>query len=377
MTQQAIFIHSDEIERFHYPAQSPFKTERAAMTRSVLRSRGFYTGDGRTEVPPINATVDELLCFHTKEYLDALQRVSSGRIDAQDLFMGLGTADCPVFQQLFDYARLAAGGTLTAARQILAGHAHIAFNPSGGYHHAHQAKAEGFCYINDVVLGCQVLAKAGKRVLCLDLDAHHGNGTQNAFYDRSDIFTISLHESGETLFPWGGFENEIGAGAGIGYNLNMPFPAGTDDDLYTAAFNEIIPPLIKAYDPDVIVLELGMDVLSVDPLTHLRLTNNAVADSILKILSFDKPILAVGGGGYSPDDTARGWALAWCILCQIEREEDLYMGLGGVFLGSSEWNAGLRDKHIYLLGNEKAKIVEKVEASVELIKKSFFPLHGL
>jgi acetoin utilization protein AcuC len=201
MKRQAIFIHSNEIERFHYPAQSPFKTERAGMTRSILRSHGFYTGDDRMEVAPVPATIDELRVFHADAYLAALQRVSGGSIEVADLHMGLGTADCPVFPQLFEYSRLASGGTITAARQILAGDAHIAFNPSGGYHHAHQAKAEGFCYVNDVVLGCQVLAGAGKRVLCLDLDAHHGNGTQNAFYDRRDVFTISLHESGETLFP--------------------------------------------------------------------------------------------------------------------------------------------------------------------------------
>jgi acetoin utilization protein AcuC len=331
----------------------------------------------RNEVDPVAATIDELQMFHTAGYIEALQRVSKGRLESQDLFLGLGSAECPIFHQLFDYVQLACGGTLVGARHILNGSAEIAFNPSGGYHHAQPAKAEGFCYVNDVVLGCMTLANAGKRVLCIDLDAHHGNGTQSAFYDRSDVFTVSFHESGETLYPWGGFETETGSGPGLGFNLNMPFPAGTDDDLYTAAFGELIPPLVKAYNPDIIVLEIGMDVLSVDPLTHLRLTNNAIADIILKIIAFDKPILAVGGGGYSPQDTARGWALAWCVLCEIEREEDLYMGLGGVFLGSSEWNAGLRDRHIYLHGAEKAQVTQKVNMSIEYLKKTVFPYHGL
>lgn len=377
MTRQAAFIHSDAIEQYHYPPDNPFKTERAGLTRSILRSMGYYLNEDRREVAPIAATIDELRLFHSEQYLRALQKASAGKLDAADLFMGIGSDDCPVFRDLFTYASLACGGSITGARLIMENTADIVFNPSGGYHHAQPAKAEGFCYLNDVVLACTTLASAGKRVFCLDLDAHHGNGTQNAFYDRCDVFTVSFHESGESLFPWGGRVEEIGEGAGRGFNLNMPFPAGADDDLYLAAFDAVVPPLLKAYLPDVIVLEIGMDILSVDPLTHLRMTNNVIADIIPALLAFDKPILALGGGGYSPEDTARGWALAWCVLCQIEREEDLYMGLGGVFLGSSEWNAGLRDKHVYLQGSQKEELTEKVNRSVEWLQANVFPIHGI
>ncbi len=376
-TKKAAFIHSDEIERYHYPDDCPFKTERAGQTRKILRNLGYYTGQNRFEIAPAPASREDLLLFHTQEYIDTLQRISKGSIEPEDLFMGLGTPDTPIFPDLYDYSVFAAGATLLGAQLILQGSHSIVFNPSGGYHHAYAEKAGGFCYINDVALACMRLAREGLKVMCIDLDAHHGNGTQAAFYDRNDVFTLSFHESGNTLFPWGGFEHEIGENDGRGCNCNLPFPPDTDDETFTQAFKEIAIPLLEAYEPDVIVLEIGMDILSVDPLTHMGMTNNAIADIIPLICNAGKPILCVGGGGYSPEDTARGWALAWSVLCGIEMEEDLYMGLGGVFLGSVEWNAGLRDKHLYLQGEAKNQVISTVRNTIERLKKSIFPIHAV
>jgi acetoin utilization protein AcuC len=375
--QTAAFIHSDEIEKYHYPENSPFKTERAGRTKSILKSMGFYTGSNRIETAPVCATTDQITAFHATKYIDSLKRVSSGNILPEDLQYGLGIGDCPVFADLYNYASFAAGASITAANLIIENKAGIVFNPSGGFHHALKSEAGGFCYINDVVLACETLRRAGKRVVCIDLDAHHGNGTQAAFYTTKDVFTISLHESGETLFPWGGFENENGEGDGKGFNVNLPFPAGTDDDSYTDAFKKIVPSLVSAYNPDIVVVEIGMDILSVDPLTHLCMTNNAIADILMTILSWKKPILAVGGGGYSFEDTARGWALTWCVLCGIETEEDLYMGLGGMFLGNSEWGGGLRDRRSYSGMEQKQTIEQKISNSIEKVKQMVFPLHGI
>ena len=374
---RAAFIHSDAVERFHYPPSCPFKTERAALTKHILSSIGCYISASAIEVPPEALEDAALLRYHTKDYLAALKRVSQGEFSAGDLFYGLGTDDCPVFSDLFSYARLAAGGSVTGVGLLLDNIVRYAFNPSGGYHHAKAAAAGGFCYINDVVLACKELATRGKKVFCLDLDVHHGNGTQEAFYGDPAVFTVSLHESGATLFPWGGFENEIGEGRGKGYNVNVPLLPYTDDDAYCEVFKEIVPPLINAYAPDVIVLEIGMDVLSVDPLAHLKMTNNAVADLLPLLIHYELPMLVLGGGGYNPESTARGWAVAWCVLCGRETESDMSIGMGGVFLGSSEWQAGLRDMRIYTQGEEKRKVNEHVEKVVEAIKKSVFPLHGI
>jgi acetoin utilization protein AcuC len=229
---QAAFIHSKELERYHYPADCPFKTQRAKMTRDILSSMDCFTGNGRREIPPVAVENSRLLSFHSEEYIETLKRVSRGAVSAADLFFGLGTDDCPIFADLYDYATLASGASVTGARLLIESSVRIAFNPSGGYHHAKSAAAGGFCYINDVVLACKEFSAAGKKVFCLDLDVHHGNGTQDAFIGDPSVFTVSLHESGETLFPWCGFETEIGEGAGRGFNVNVPFPAHTDDDTY-------------------------------------------------------------------------------------------------------------------------------------------------
>jgi len=380
MTMQpvrAAFIHSAEIERYHYPPQSPFKTERAALTKNILSSMGCYIGDSMMEIPPVALSEEGLLRYHAPEYIAALKRVSLGQLSAEDLFFGIGTDDCPIFSDLFSYACLAGGASITGVRLLLDRAARYAFNPSGGYHHAKAAAAGGFCYINDNVLACKELSAEGKKVLCLDLDVHHGNGTQEAFYADPSVFTVSFHESGKSLFPWGGFESEIGEGPGKGYNVNVPFLAGTDDDMYFAVFKELVLPLVKAFGPDVIVLEIGMDVLSVDPLAHFKMTNNAIADILPLLMQFELPMLMLGGGGYNPEATARGWALAWCVLCGLETDADMSMGMGGVFLGSSELRSGLRDMHIYTQGEEKRAIAQQAQRVVDYIKANVFPLHGI
>jgi acetoin utilization protein AcuC len=377
MQRIGAFIHSDEIERFNYPAECPFKTTRAAKTKSILASMGLYLDNRSREVAPRPATEKELRLFHTAEYLEALRRISQGDFRADDFYLGIGTQETPVFRDLYPYAELAAGGTILGAEMILYGNADFVFNPSGGYHHAMAGSAGGFCYINDVVIGCKVLAAQKKKVFCLDLDAHHGNGTQSAFYNDPSVFTVSFHESGKTLYPFSGFEDEIGDGAGFGYNINLPLPAGSDDDVFVTAFKEIVPPLLGAYKPDAIVLEIGMDILSVDPLTHLSMTNNAIADVLPLLRDTGIPMLVVGGGGYNPDHTARGWALAWTVLCDKEPDNEMSIGMGGVFLGSNEWGAGLRDQHVYTSGDEKELNKSAVTRVIDIIKRTVFPIHKL
>ncbi len=368
-----VFIYSPEIAAYRYPTDCPFKTERGSLCRNILLSSGspfFY------EESPRNAGETELLTFHTIEYIRMLQRISGGDLRPEDLFCGVGTAETPVFPDLFSYAVMAAGGSIRAAELLLKEQAFRCFNPWGGFHHAFSDRAGGFCYINDVVLACIFLRNAGKRVFCLDLDAHHGNGTQSAFYDDPSVFTVSFHESGKTLYPWSGFEDEIGEGKGKGYNVNVPLPAGTDDDSFIHVFRQVVPPLINAFQPDFIVLEIGMDILSVDPLTHLNMTNNAIADTIPIIRDISVPVLMLGGGGYNPEATARGWALAWQVLCDAEKEADLTVGMGGVFLGNAEVGS-LRDMRSYMSGAEKLSINEELKKTTDYICEKVFPIHGI
>jgi acetoin utilization protein AcuC len=278
---------------------------------------------------------------------------------------------------MYEYAVLAAGGTLTAAKMILSGEAELVFNPSGGYHHAGPELAAGFCYINDVALACIVLAEKGNRVLYLDVDVHHGDGVANAFYERSDVMTISFHENPKTLFPGTGFEHEIGRGKGKGYCVNVPLPVGTYDQAYMKAFEAVALPLMTAYNPDVIVFELGADALAGDPLAHLQLTNNTYAEIINHLMAFGKPILATGGGGYNVVNTVRAWALAGSILCGADRGEDMSHALGGVFLETTEWQAGLRDRALAVTEQQKSAVEPAIDAVIRKIKKNVFPIHGL
>jgi acetoin utilization protein AcuC len=371
------FIYAPEVERLVYPPDCPFKTQRAGQMRSRLFSFGLLGSPGLDEIAPRRATRAEIERFHSPRYLDELERAAAGDLTVEALQMGLGTADTPVFKDMVECGAWACGASLTGAELILAGKADFVFNPVGGLHHAMAEKAAGFCYLNDIVLACMKLAEAGKRVLFLDVDAHHGDGVQAAFYGRRDVMTISFHESGKTLFPWGGFEDEIGEGDGRGYNVNVPLPAGTYDEAYLRAFRAIVPPLARAYGPDAVVLELGMDTLAGDPLTHLSLTNNAIAEVVREVMRLQKPVLAAGGGGYHIENTVRGWALAWKTFAGEEDEHDLSMGMGGVMLASSEWAGGLRDHELPASPDQRRAVEPAIEAVIAAVRKNIFPLHGL
>jgi len=374
---RAAFVHSSEIEQYAYPPECPFNTARASRTREILSKMSLLSGDRRKEVPPTPAKWDELLKFHSPQYLNALRSGPDQQMSIELLRMGLGTPDCPIFKGMFEYAALAAGGSLVGARLILEGKADVAFNPSGGYHHARAGEASGFCYINDVVLACMVLAEVGKKVLFVDVDVHHGDGVQAAFYERDDVMTISMHESGKTLFPGTGFADEIGAGSGEGFSVNIPLPMQTYDQAYLHAFNQVVIPLARAYGPDVVVMELGMDTLAGDPLAHLSLTNNAHVEAIEAVRTLHRPILAVGGGGYKPENASRSWALAWSVLCGEGDQSDMNAGLGGVMLESVDWAGGLRDRALIPSQEQIDQVGPAVQAAIEAVKANVFPIHGL
>ena len=339
---------------------------------------GLLSASNLSEVSPEPASDETLKKFHTPRYLHALKAASRGDIDIDAFHMGIGGPDCPVFKGVYKGAALAVGATLTGADLILKEKTAIAFNPSGGFHHAWPEKAAGFCYLNDNALACIILAEAKKRVLYLDVDVHHGDGVQAAFYDRCDVMTISLHQSGNTIFPGSGFEDEIGTGQGKGFSVNVPLPPGTYDKAYMHAYMEIVDPLIEKFNPDVIVFELGADTLSGDPLAHLSLTNNTYVKIINSILAYNKPILATGGGGYNPESTARAWALAWTVFSG--EEADMHhagMGIGGVLLENTEWAGGLRDRQLPVSEQQQQSVLPQINDTIQKIKNTIFPIHGL
>jgi acetoin utilization protein AcuC len=376
MSRKVVFLYSSELEQNGYPSECPFNSKRAGLTRKTILSMGLLSGQNRVEYPPVKATRRELERFHVSAYLDALENAGNGELDANGFAMGLGTPDCPVFRGMYNYASLASGASITGANLILSGEADITFNPSGGYHHAGPNYAAGFCYINDVVLAAMTFTGAGKKVLFLDLDVHHCDGVQAAFYRSKDVMTVSLHESGKTLFPGTGFENEIGEGDGRGYSVNVPLPVGTYDGAYLRAFSEVALPVIKNYNPDVIIMELGMDTLAGDPLAHLNLTNNVYAEIVNVIMNLGKPILATGGGGYNIENTVRGWSLVWSVLCG-DQSDDMSVGMGGTMLSNTEWTGGLRDRVLLSDAGRRYAVDTEIQATIERVRSMIFPIHGI
>ncbi|MBD3422024.1 MAG: acetoin utilization protein AcuC [Chitinivibrionales bacterium] len=374
--KNAAFVHSKKLDESGYPPHCPFNTKRAGKTLELAESMGLMGGSHNSVVEPQPATDEEMLWFHAPDYLQMLKSITSDKFTDETLKFGLGTMDCPLFAHLFDYVSLAAGASVTGARLLLDGAADIAFNPSGGYHHAHAREAAGFCYVNDIVLAAETLVRGGKRVAFVDIDVHHCDGVQEAFYHRSDVLTISLHEGGKTLFPGTGDVLEAGSGEGRGYSVNFPLPVGTYNKAYHKAWYGIVPPLLDAYKPDVIMLELGMDGLSGDPLAHLNLTNTVYIPILQKLLEYNLPLLVTGGGGYDINSTVRGWTLAWSVLTEQYSDEEL-LGMGGVMMENTDWLAGLRDRSMLADAGQRITIDASIEHTLTQIRETIFPVFGI
>jgi acetoin utilization protein AcuC len=357
--KKSVFLYSEEFEKYNYPAGHPFSVTRPRRTRKTLDSMGLLGGEGRKEVAPQPAPRAVLEKFHTSRYLNTLQAAAKGNFEPGALGMGIGSSDCPAFEDMCDYSVLACGASLKGVELIVKGEADAAFNPSGGLHHAGPEQASGFCYMNDVALACMVFAEHGKKVLYLDVDVHHGDGVAYAFYNRSDVMTISFHQNPRTLFPGTGFEDEIGEGPGKGYCVNVPLPAGTYDEAYMKAFEELAVPLIGKFAPDVFVFELGADALAGDPLANLYLTNNTYSEIIASLQDFEKPILMTGGGGYNIDNTVRAWALAWSVLCGAGPQKELL------------------DKAQMLNSRQCDMVIPQIDTVIEAVKENLFGIHGL
>jgi acetoin utilization protein AcuC len=376
---RAILFDYGDLADLTYPVGHPFRPERERLLREILAREGLVGQPWHEIVRAAPASTAEIAAFHRADYLAALDAADLGRFEPSMADFGLGTPDCPVFEGVFRLASRAAGASLAGARAIAAGAARLAFNPIGGFHHAGPATAEGFCYVNDVVLACAELAERGARVACVDLDAHHGNGTEAAFLDEPRVLTVSVHQTGRTIYPWTGEETELGRGPGRGYNVNVPLPPGAGDVAMARAIEAVVLPVLRAYGPDFVVFEIGMDPLFGDPLAQLRMTNNAMADAAERIRSIDAPLLVLGGGGYMPADTARGWALAWSVLNGAEQADPFAGLIGGVMLGHADYTTGggLRDLKRFVSAAEGAAIGAEVERVIAFHRENLFPILGV
>jgi acetoin utilization protein AcuC len=302
---------------FGHGANHPLKPERLRRTFELLTAYGAFEVPGSRVVEPPPASRDDLLLFHTADYVDAVERLGRGDARADPWRYGFGPGDNPVFPGMYEVEALKTGGTLEGARLLVSGAAVRAFAFGGGFHHAGPSKAHGFCVFNDAAVAIRWLVAEGLRVAYVDVDAHHGDGVQEAFYDSDRVLTISLHQTPLTLFPGTGFPEEVGEGAGRGYSLNVPLAPYTGDELYLWAFRQVVPPAVARFAPDVLVTQLGVDTHFADPLAQLLLTTQgyeAVVRELAALAPDRTPWLALGGGGYAVDVVPRAWTLAYGVI---------------------------------------------------------------
>lgn len=364
---------------FDFGPDHPFKPERATKTYELCTRYSVMNQPWMKVLKPETIDIALLELFHEREYIRLLEESSAGKVRLEILERGLGTADNPILPGIYEWSLLVAGGTHSAMDKLIKDDALVAFNPLGGFHHAMPGHAEGFCYINDIAIAITYALRSSPslRIVYIDLDAHHGNGVQEAFYRDPRVLLISLHETGKTLYPWSGYETEIGEGDGRGFTVNLPLEPGCDDEVYNFVMDAVAFPLIKSYSPDLIVAELGADALISDPLTHLKLTNNSYQRAVKGITELCPRILGLGGGGYDLYRTARCWTLAWSILNHI-KPADEFAGLVGGMMFGPEMEVGSLYDHPYTTDGEiKERAFHEARRVVDYIKKEIFPVHGI
>lgn len=367
-------IYSRQCENFSYGATHPFNVQRFRLAYDLITSYGLNHCAHATylEPPPINEAA--IRTFHDAAYIERMKEFSAASTPRADFLYGLGDSDNPVFPGFYEWACLGAAGTCEAARLVSEEGYTAAFNLAGGYHHAHRAKASGFSYINDSVIAINGLLAGGKRIVYLDLDAHHGDGVQEAFYTTDQVLVISLHESGSYFFPGTGFECELGEGKGYGYSVNVPLMAHTDDPLYMKAFDEAVYPLIAAFDPDIIVTQLGADTFRTDPLTRLEITTHSYSYILRKLKALKIPWVATGGGGYDLMNTARAWTIAWAIMNGVDLPAKLPESFIELIAPLGYKNRMLLDAMHWAEEEERNRALDAVASSIALIRKTVFPV---
>ncbi|CAL5017153.1 unnamed protein product [Urochloa decumbens] len=231
--------------------------------------------------------------------------------------------DCPVFDNLFEFCQIYAGGTLDAARRLNHKTCDIAINWAGGLHHAKKCEASGFCYINDLVLGILELLKYHARVLYIDIDVHHGDGVEEAFYFTDRVMTVSFHKYGDLFFPGTGDIKDRGEREGKYYAINIPLKDGIDDSSFTRLFKTIIAKVVETYLPGAIVLQCGADSLARDRLGCFNLSIEGHAECVKFVKKFNIPLLVTGGGGYTKENVARCWAVETGVLLETELPNEI------------------------------------------------------
>ncbi len=375
--------YGDDAPWYDHGPDHPLRPARVILTRQLIADYGLLDLPHVRETPARDASDEELRLVHDEAYIDAVRRAGHGEPGSWWQF-GFGPGDNPVFPQMHEAAARVAGASLVAADAVLSGRAEHAFNPAGGLHHAMPARASGFCVYDDPAVAIAwLLAQGVERVAYIDVDVHHGDGPQTIFYDDRRVLTISLHQSGATLFPGTGFVDELGAGDAHGTSVNVPVPPFTDDASWLGAFRSVVPPLVEAWRPDVLVTQLGCDTHHTDPLAHVSLTTAAYRETAALLHDLAHRAaggrwLATGGGGYQwARVVPRAWTLYFAEMAGAAA--DLPDDLPRAWLERARAQAGrqLPERLSESAVTAAADVADAVARVVDDVIQTVFPLHGL
>ena len=294
----------DRLTGYNFGPGHPLAPIRVELTIELARALGVLDADGVTVVAPEPATDAELAYVHDPDYIEAVKQAGGAEPILIAGRYGLGTEDDPIFPAMHEASALVAGATLAAAQAVWKGTAEHGVSIAGGLHHAMRDRASGFCVYNDPAIAISWLLSQGvERVAYVDIDVHHGDGVQAAFYNDPRVLTISLHEHPRTLFPGTGRASETGGPDARGSAVNVALPAGTRDAGWLRAFHAVVPPLLRSFQPQILVSQHGCDTHWMDPLANLELTIDAqrAAHAAIHQLAHETAggrWLLTGGGGY-------------------------------------------------------------------------------
>lgn len=305
--KRVAYFYDSDVGNYAYVSGHPMKPHRIRLAHSLVMNYGLYKKMEIYRAKP--ASKYEMTQFHTDEYIEFLAKVTPDNMESfqkEQQKYNVGD-DCPVFDGLFEFCGISAGGSMEGAARLNRQKADIAINWAGGLHHAKKSEASGFCYVNDIVLGIIELLRFHNRVLYIDIDVHHGDGVEEAFYTTDRVMTASFHKYGE-YFPGTGELRDTGVGQGKYYAVNFPLRDGIDDYSYKHIFEPVIKAIMDFYRPSAVVLQCGGDSLSGDRLGCFNLSMRGHANCVNFVKSYNLPTLILGGGGYTMRNVARTWA---------------------------------------------------------------------
>lgn len=377
---ETAFVYSDGYLAYDFGSFHPMRPERLKLTERLCALKGLL---GRPEVSvrqPREATEAELLTVHSREHVALVQRLSRSGVGLLD------GGDTPAFKGMFEAAALWGGGSLVAAELVGNSEVEHAFNIGGGLHHAGRDRSSGFCVFNDVAMAARHLVDdlGFNRVFILDIDAHHGDGTQEILYDEPRCLKVDFHESGQFLFPGSGFSDEIGSGKGRGYMVNVPLPPYTFDEEYLRLFDEIVPPLVEAFQPEVILQQTGADAHQSDGLTTMALTTHAYEQVVRRMHALSHKYckgkyILLGGGGYSVAAVPRIWTLALSEILECGLDDSVPRGWIQEFnkFAKGTTPQRMRDAPYQPEESARKRIHAEIESTLSEVKRTIFPIHGI